>query len=57
MLGLNAVSDGVNIVLSAQAEHLAQQLRERGYRPVAIDLSELLKAGGGAKCCSLEIRQ
>jgi N-dimethylarginine dimethylaminohydrolase len=57
VLGLNAVSDGVNIVLSAQAEHLAQQLRERGYRPVAIDLSELLKAGGGAKCCSLEIRQ
>jgi N-dimethylarginine dimethylaminohydrolase len=57
VLGLNAVSDGVNIVLSAQAEHLAQQLRERGYRPVAVDLSELLKAGGGAKCCSLEIRQ
>jgi N-dimethylarginine dimethylaminohydrolase len=57
VLGLNAVSDGVNIVLSAPAEHLAQQLRERGYRPVAVDLSELLKAGGGAKCCSLEIRQ
>jgi N-dimethylarginine dimethylaminohydrolase len=57
VLGLNAVSDGVNIVLSAQAEHLAQQLRDRGYRPVAVDLSELLKAGGGAKCCSLEIRQ
>ena len=57
VLGLNAVSDGVNIVLSAQAEHLAQQLRERGYRPVTVDLSELLKAGGGAKCCSLEIRQ
>src|SRR5262245_45757526 len=57
VLGLNAVSDGVNIVLSAQAEHLAQQLREHAYRPGAVDLSELLKAGGGAKCCSLEIRQ
>src|SRR4029450_6597192 len=57
LLGLNAVSDGVNVVLSAQAEHLAQQLRERGYRPVAVDLSELLKAGGGAKCCSLGSRR
>ena len=57
VLGLNAVTDGVNVILSAQAEHLAQQLRERGFRPIAVDLSELLKAGGGAKCCSLEIRQ
>ena len=28
VLGLNAVSDGLNVVLSAEAEHLAQQLRE-----------------------------
>src|SRR5262249_3807547 len=57
VLGLNAVTDGINIVLSAQAKHLAQQLGDRGYRPIAVDLSELVKAGGGAKCCSLEIRQ
>ena len=28
----------------------------RGYEPVGVDLSELLKAGGSVKCCTLEIR-
>src|SRR4029453_9295479 len=31
VLGLNAVSDGRNVVLPAQATGLAQSLRERGY--------------------------
>ena len=55
--GLNAVSDGRNVVLPAAAAGLATRLRERGFRPVGVDMSELLKAGGGAKCCSLEIRE
>lgn len=54
--GLNAVSDGLHVVLPVQAERLAATLRERGYRPVGVDLSELRKAGGGAKCCTLELR-
>ncbi|HEU4946129.1 MAG TPA: amidinotransferase [Kribbella sp.] len=54
--GLNAVSDGYNVVLPAAAAGLAGRLRERGFRPVGVDMSELLKAGGGPKCCSLEIR-
>jgi N-dimethylarginine dimethylaminohydrolase len=24
--------------------------------PVGVDMSELLKGGGGAKCCTLELR-
>ncbi len=56
VLGLNAVSDGRHVVLPAAAEDLAAQLRERGYVPVGVDLSELLKAGGSVKCCTLEIR-
>ncbi len=56
VLGLNAVSDGHNVVLSAQATGLAGQLRQRGYRPVGVDLSELRKAGGSVKCCTLELR-
>ena len=56
-LGLNAVSDGYHVVISVQATGLAEQLRERGFEPVPVDLSELLKAGGGAKCCTLEVRQ
>jgi len=56
VLGLNAVSDGRNVVLPAQATGLAATLRERGYTPVPVDLSELLKGGGGPKCCTLEVR-
>jgi len=56
VLGLNAVSDGRHVVLPAAARDLAAQLRERGYEPVGVDLSELLKAGGSVKCCTLEIR-
>jgi N-dimethylarginine dimethylaminohydrolase len=56
VLGLNAVSDGRHVVLAAQATGLARQLAVRGFVPVPVDMSELLKAGGGAKCCSLELR-
>jgi N-dimethylarginine dimethylaminohydrolase len=56
VLGLNAVSDGRNVVLPSAATDLANQLRARGYVPVGVDLSELLNAGGSVKCCTLEIR-
>jgi N-dimethylarginine dimethylaminohydrolase len=56
VLGLNAVSDGRHVVLPALAVGLARQLSERGFVPVPVDLSELLKAGGGPKCCTLELR-
>lgn len=56
VLGLNAVSDGYNVVLAVQADGLADALRERGFHPVGVDLSELRKAGGSVKCCTLELR-
>jgi N-dimethylarginine dimethylaminohydrolase len=56
VLGLNTVSDGRNVVLSAQATGLIAELRRRGFSPIGVDLSELLKAGGSAKCCTLEVR-
>lgn len=56
VLGLNAVSDGRNVVLPTAAVGLAAQLRERGYEPIGVDLGELLKAGGSVKCCTMEIR-
>ena len=56
VLGLNAVSDGRHVVLPTVAVELADQLWARGFEPVGVDLSELLKAGGGAKCCTLEVR-
>ncbi|MCA2213460.1 dimethylargininase [Jidongwangia harbinensis] len=56
VLGLNAVSDGRTVVLPVQATALTAALRERGYETVGVDLSELRKAGGGPKCCTLEVR-
>ena len=56
VLGLNAVSDGRHVVLPVQAVTLAGQLFQRGFVPVGVDVSELLKGGGGAKCCTLELR-
>ena len=56
VLGLNAVSDGLHVVLPIEADSLAERLRARGYRPVPVALSELRKAGGGPKCCTLELR-
>ncbi|MEJ3654836.1 dimethylargininase [Actinomycetes bacterium KLBMP 9759] len=56
VLGLNAVSDGRNVVLPAPATGLAEKLADRGFTPVPVDMSELLKGGGGPKCCTLEVR-
>ncbi|MHA6512953.1 dimethylargininase [Tessaracoccus sp. Z1128] len=55
-LELNAVSDGRNVVLSPPATSFDAQLRERGYHPVPVDVSELHLGGGGIKCCTLELR-
>ncbi len=56
VLGLNFVSNAETVFLPDGADGLADQLSRRGYRVVAIDLSELLKAGGSVKCCTQEIR-
>jgi len=53
--GLNAMSDGGNVVLSHAATGLHDQLRAAGFNPIGVDITELLKAGGGAKCCTLEL--
>ena len=54
--GLNLVSDGHNVVLNAEATGLAERLREAGYAPIPVDLSELKKGGGSVKCCVAELR-
>lgn len=56
VFGLNSASDGYNVFISPRATGFERQLRERGYNPVLIDLSELLLGGGGIKCCTLELR-
>ncbi|OZD54419.1 N-dimethylarginine dimethylaminohydrolase [Rhodococcus sp. 06-1477-1B] len=56
VFGLNSASDGKNVIISPRAVGFEAQLRERGYTPVKVDLSELLLGGGGIKCCTLELR-
>ncbi|EKX64365.1 amidinotransferase [Streptomyces ipomoeae] len=56
LFGLNLVSDGCNVILPEPATALAAKLRARGFHTQHVDLSELLKAGGSVKCCTLEIR-
>lgn len=53
--GLNAVSDGRHVFLSAAAPDLPGVLAARGFVPVPIELDELLKGGGSVKCCTLEL--
>jgi N-dimethylarginine dimethylaminohydrolase len=55
MLGLNAVCDDKHVILPEQARGLAKQYVAGGFVPVPVDMSELLKAGGGPKCCTLQI--
>jgi N-dimethylarginine dimethylaminohydrolase len=55
-LGLNAISDGRNVVMPAQARELADQISAAGFNVVPVDLSEFRKSGGGPKCCTLELR-
>ncbi|MFF8834826.1 dimethylargininase [Streptomyces sp. NPDC015130] len=55
-LGLNAVSDGRNVLLPQAAVGLFEPLRQRGFVPVGMDLGELLKGGGSVKCCTQELR-
>lgn len=56
VLGLNAVSDGRNVIVNAEATGLIKTLGEHGFEPIPVDLTELRKAGGGPKCCTLELR-
>ncbi|CAN5837258.1 arginine deiminase-related protein [soil metagenome] len=57
VLGLNVVSDGRHVVLPAAATGFADQLRQAGFDPIGVDLSELFKGGGSVKCCTLEVHR
>ncbi len=55
-LGLNGVSDGRSVVLASEAIDLGRTLATRGFEPIFVDISVLRRAGGGPKCCTLELR-
>ncbi len=53
--GCNAVVVGKTVVTNTGCPKLADDLRGRGYEPVAVELDEFLKAGGSAKCLTLRL--
>lgn len=53
--GLNTVSDGRHVVHPAAAVGLAEQLARAGFEPIGVEMSELHKGGGSAKCCTMEV--
>ena len=55
--GLCAVSDGHHVVLPDTAGGLATDLLAHGFNPIGADLSELTRAGGGIRSCTLELHQ
>ena len=53
----NATSDGRRVFVPAGTFDFACALEARGFEVVPVDLSELRKAGGSVKCCTLELRE
>jgi N-dimethylarginine dimethylaminohydrolase len=56
-LGLNLISDGSTVVMNCDRTPLARAIAERRYTVTVAPTDELLKGGGGAKCCVLECHQ
>jgi N-dimethylarginine dimethylaminohydrolase len=53
--GCNAVVVGKTVVLNSGCKRLARDLQAWGYRTIAVELDEFLKAGGSAKCLTLRL--
>jgi N-dimethylarginine dimethylaminohydrolase len=51
----NAVVLGKTVVVPSGCPVTEGLLRDAGYAPVAVDVSEFIKAGGACKCLTLEI--
>ncbi|HEV2364524.1 MAG TPA: arginine deiminase-related protein [Caulobacteraceae bacterium] len=52
---VNAVSLGRTIIMARPPRRLADQLAERGYEVVGLDLSPFILSGGGAFCMTLRL--
>jgi len=54
--GLNAVTDGENVVINTGATRLRDEVKDRGYAVHEVNVSEFIKAGGSIKCLTLSLR-
>ncbi|WP_127544250.1 dimethylargininase [Actinoplanes sp. OR16] len=54
--GLNLVSDGRHVILNTEAAGMGRKVRDAGYLPIHVNLSELKRGGGSVKCAVAELR-
>lgn len=54
--GLNAISDGQNIIISDTPIDLINEYKNRGLNIFTMPIEEFQKSGGGVKCLTLQIR-
>jgi N-dimethylarginine dimethylaminohydrolase len=54
-LALNMVSDASTVIMTTDCDSLAERIADRGFSVLRLSMDELRKAGGGAKCCVLEL--
>lgn len=54
--GLNTMSDGQNVFMSADAPQLIDQIKTAGFTVHPIEIDEFRKSGGGIKCLTLMLR-
>jgi N-dimethylarginine dimethylaminohydrolase len=53
--GCNAVVVGKTVIVNTGCNQLVADLEALGYRTIALELDEFLKAGGSAKCLTLRL--
>ncbi len=51
----NAINFGQTLILNTISDQLCNELQEKGFQPIQVDLSEFLKAGGAAKCLVMKL--
>ncbi len=54
--GLNAVSDGKNVICSNESASLMKKYEKAGYTVHGTPILEFRKSGGGVKCLTLDLR-
>jgi N-dimethylarginine dimethylaminohydrolase len=53
----NAVNIGKNIIMNKTSDYLRNKLISEGFTVHEVNLSEILKAGGSAKCLTLQLNE
>jgi len=51
----NVVCIDDTVIVPQCSDKVLKALEQRGYNPVVVDMSEFIKAGGAAKCLTLQI--